>query len=173
MRTVLLGAFLFILSPGVEAQNTSVYTDLAEKKCRTVESTSDEGGSYKGVCPGVAGFKLEVVEGDLRQSVNVIAKSGERFELNLWNISGGFSSVGPKAEWRMKGKTPVGLILRFNVNENPDEPNRVTSYLVVVKLTDGGICVTEALRPTRSHNFEARKAADKAADRPCRTFASP
>src|SRR5688572_29554531 len=75
-------------------QNTSVYTDLADTRCKTIESTADEGGSYRGICPGVGGYKLEVIEGDLRQSINVIAKNGKKHELNLWNVSGGgFSSV--------------------------------------------------------------------------------
>jgi hypothetical protein len=88
--------------------------------------------------------------------------------LNLWRIGGGgFSSVGEQAEWRMKGKTPVALIVRFNVSEDPEDPNRRTSYLVVAKITKNEICVTEALKPTRSHNYEARKAADKSATRPC------
>jgi hypothetical protein len=150
-------------------QNTSVYTDLADTKCKTIESTSDEGGSYRGVCPGVSGYKLEVIEGDLRQSINVIAKDGKKHELNLWNVSGGFSSVGPKAEWRMKGTSPVALIIRYNVSENPEDSSRTTSYLVVVKITKTETCVTDALKPTRSHNFEARRTADRSVSRPCRS----
>ena len=151
-----------------DAQNTSVYTDLTDKKCKTLESNPDEGASYLGECPGVGGYKLQLVEGDLRQSVNVIDPKGKKTELNLWNISGGFSSLGEQAEWRMKGKIPVALIMRFNVSEAPEDSSRITSYLVVVKLTKEAVCVTDALKPTRSHNYEARRAADRSATRKCR-----
>lgn len=163
--------FVFITLAGltISAQNTSAYTDLSDAKCKTVESTFDEGGSYRGLCAGVGGYKLEVIEGDLRQTINVVAKNGTKHELNLWNISGGFSSVGPKAEWRMKGKTPVALIVRFNVSENPEDSTKLTSYLIIAKITKDSVCVTAALKPTRSHNYEARKAADASAGRPCRT----
>jgi hypothetical protein len=150
------------------AQNTSIYTDLSDTKCKTLKLREDEGGSYLGECRGVAGYKLNVLEGDLRQSIDVITPRGKRYELNLWNVSGGFSSVGPTAEWRMKGRKPVALIVRYNVSENPEETSKLTSYLVVVKLTNNEICITSALKPTRLHNSEARKAADKAATQPCR-----
>lgn len=168
MKPVLCFFAITIFAACAYGQNTSVYTDLAESKCKTIESTSGEGGSYVGECAGVGGYKLQVTEGDLRQSINVLEKNGTKRELNLWNISGGFSSVGPQAEWRMKGRTPVALIVRFNVSEDPEDSSKITSYLVVIKLTKTDICVTTALKPTRSHNFEARRAADKSADRPCR-----
>jgi hypothetical protein len=160
--------FAVVLSVNAAAQNTSVYTDLTGKKCKTLQSNPNEGGSFLGECPGVAGYKLQVLEGDLRQSINVIGPKRKKTELNLWNISGGFSSLGPTAEWRMNGKTPVALIVRFIVSENPEDSSKTTSYLVVVKITKAAICVTDALKPTRSHNFEARRAADKAATRSCR-----
>lgn len=157
-----------IMGVSVSAQNTSVYTNLDGKGCKTLESNPNEGGSFLGECKGVGGYKLQVLEGDLRQSINVIDPKGKKTELNLWNVSGGFSSLGEQAEWRMKRKTPVALIVRFNVSENPEDSSKVTSYLAVVKITKDEICVTDALKPTRSHNFEARRAADKAATRSCR-----
>jgi hypothetical protein len=166
-----LGSIVFftaLLTLDATGQITSVYTDLTEKKCKTLESKSDEGGSYLGECPGVAGYKLQVLEGDLRQSINVVDPKGKKTELNLWNVSGGFSSLGEQAEWRMNGKTPIAIIVRFNVSENPEDSSKITSYLVVVKITKDSICVTDALKPTRSHNFEARRSADKSATRSCR-----
>jgi hypothetical protein len=75
-----------------------------------------------GECPGVGGYKLHLLEGDLRQSINVIDPDRRKTELTLSNVSGGFSSIGPTAEWRMNGKTPVALIISFSVSENPEEP---------------------------------------------------
>ena len=168
MKTLLLAYILIsVATLTAAAQNTSIYTDLTDKKCKTLKSNPDEGGSYLGEGNGAAGSKLQLLEGDLRQSINVIDPKKKKIELNLWNISGGFSSLGEQAEWRMKGKTPVALIVRFNVSEVPEDSSKITSYLVVVKITNDTICITEALRPTRSHNFEARRAADRSASRPC------
>jgi len=159
-----------ILTSTVSAhsQFTSLYTNLAEKKCRTIESTSDEGGSYRGICPGVAGYKVEVTEGDLRQTLNVIAPNKKKYELELSNVSGAFSSLGPRAEWRMKGKVPTALIFRFNANADPNDPSKITSYLVVAKITKNQVCVTDTVAPGRSQNTEARRFANSAATRPCK-----
>ncbi len=162
---ILLGT---LLTAAAAAQNTSVYTNLEGKGCRTLESNPNEGGSFLAECRGVGGYKLQVLEGDLRQSINVIDPKGKKTELNLWNVSGGFSSLGDQAEWRMSGKTPIAMIVRFNVSEDPEDSAKTTSYLVVVKISNDAVCVTDALRPTRSHNFEARRAADRSATRKCR-----
>ncbi len=152
----------------------SVYTDLTTKKCKTIEQTDDEGGSYRGECAGVGGYKLEVLEGDLRQSINVVAPNGTKYELNLWTtVSGGFSSLGEKAEWRVvrTGKTvkPAALIVRYNVSENPEKPEQTTSYLVVVKITKNLACVTDAVKPTvKNQNVKAHQLADASAQKPCK-----
>lgn len=161
-------AILLAGACGITAQVKSVYTGLGERSCKTVESTDDEGGSYRGICPGVAGFKLELIEGDLRQSINVVDRARKKHELNLWNVSGGFSFLGPRAEWRMKGRVPIALIIRFNVSENPEDSSKTTSYLVVAKITKNSICVADVVGPTRTQNVEARKAADTSAEKPCR-----
>src|SRR2546422_7851339 len=82
--------------------NDSVYTSLSTKACRTIKSTSAEGGSYVGICPGVAGYKLQLEEGDLRQNIQVITPSGKKHSLDLWSVVGSsFSALGEKAEWRI------------------------------------------------------------------------
>ena len=150
----------------------SVYTDLADNKCKTLESNPDEGGSYRGECPGVGGYRLEVLEGDLRQSINVVAPDGKKFELDFWTISVGFSAVGEKAEWRVvkNGKTvkPIALIVRFNVSENPEKPEKNTSYLIVSKITDKIACVTDVVKPAPNANETARKSADASGGKACR-----
>ena len=153
-------------------KTASVYTDLANEKCRTIESNADEGGSYKGVCKGVGGYKLEVLEGDLRQTINIIAPNRKKYQLQLWNkVSSGFSAVGDKAEWRVvrAGKTvkPTALIFRFNVSDNPAKSEENTSYLVVVKITKQTACVTDVVKPSANANVEARRLADESANKPC------
>jgi len=86
-------------------------------------------------------------------------------------VSGGFSTVGPRAEWRMarqNGKlAPVALIIRYNANEDPEKPQKVNSYLVVAKITSAEICVTDKILPGPKANEEARRAADIASTKPC------
>ena len=112
--------------------------------------------------------ELEITEGDLRQSVNVINPSGNTSELGFSSISSAFSSLGQKAEWRlMKGK-PVALIVRFNASENPDDSSKLTSYLVVVKFADGEACITDVINPSKTQNIQAQKMADSAAGKLCK-----
>ena len=155
------------------AQITSKYTGLSNKVCKELKSTDEEGTSYEGDCPGLAGYKLHLLEGDLRQSVDVVTPARKTYQLAFWDISSAFSFVGDKAEWRMRGKTPVALIFRFNASEDPENPEKHTSYLLVAKVTKDIICVTDILKPGRNQNLDARKAADRSATRPCRKVDSP
>jgi len=62
---------LLLMSPAAFSQTKSIYTGLAEKDCKASGIVVEDG--YSGICPGVAGYTLELLEGDLRQTVNVIA----------------------------------------------------------------------------------------------------
>ena len=174
MQTKTLSVTLFILMCAAFASaqsNDSIYTSLSTKSCRTIRSTSNGGGSYVGICPGVAGYKLQSEEGDLRQNIQVITPSGKKHSLELWNVIGsGFSMLGEKAEWRVKrqnGKiVPVALILRYNV-ANPEDSTKGSSYLAVVKITAAKICVTDKIGPKADANVAARIAADNAGTKPC------
>lgn len=152
------------------AQNKSVYTNLDEKSCKTVESSDEGTGWYRGECGGTGGYKLEITEGDIRQSVNVVAPSGKKFELDLIRVSSAFSSVGPKAEWRLKGKSPVALIVRFNANTDVEDYKKTTSFLVVSKISGASSCITDVVMPGKNQNLTAQKLADAAAAKPCKVF---
>ena len=176
-KILLLAAVFACLAINAFAQEpkiTSVYTPLADKKCKTLESSAEDAGSYRGRCLGTAGYKLELLEGDLRQTINVIAPNGKKFELNLWTtVSSAFSFVGDKAEWRVvtkKGKAmPVALIVRFNASENTEKPDQTTSYLVVSKITANEVCITDIVKNGADANAKARELADAAAKKSCRT----
>src|SRR6185436_6528180 len=96
--------------------NRSVYTPLGDKDCRKIKSAEAGDDGYEGRCRGTAGYSLLLSEGDLRQNITVITPQGKQHSLDLWSVlSGGFSSLGPKAEWRLdKASAPVALILRYN-----------------------------------------------------------
>lgn len=154
-----------------QGQYQSVYTNLAESKCRTLEVVSETGASVQR-CPGVAGYKLHVLDDDSRQSITVIDPTGKEHPLNFWHIvTLNFSSLGNSAEWRIARKQgnmiPGALIVRVNANEDAENPNRITSYLVVSKVTAESICVTHKIRSRRGANAEARRAADVAQSAPC------
>jgi len=177
-RPLLAAVFLIVFAAGVASaqSNTSVYTNLTGRQCKTLKSTSSEGGSYEGQCPGVSGYKLLVQEGDLRQNIVVITPSGKKQSLELWNVVGSsFSSLGEKAEWRMKGAgakaSPVALIVRYNVANPEDSTKKGTSWLAVVRISSDAsqICVTESIAPGADQNVKARQAADSSASKPCKT----
>ncbi len=183
MKTKLLicGFCLTLISAvAVSAQRAktgSIYTSLSEKSCKVLEQSVEDSGSYRAQCAGIAGFKLQVTEGDLRQSIDVIAPNKKRFELDLTgNVSTAFSSVGEKAEWRVtrKGRysSPTALIIRYNASENPDDPAKMTSYLVIAKITKKAICVTDVVKPSSDANIKARKLADLSAAKPCKVPAN-
>jgi hypothetical protein len=176
ITTLTLTAALGFALPAVAApaKVDSIYTSLKTTDCKTLEFNENEGGSYKGRCPGTAGYQLLSMEGDLRQSLTVIDPKGKEFPLDLWtNVSGGFSALGEKAEWRVKkegSKTkPIALIVRFNVSEDPEKPEKTTSYLVVSKITPTEICVTDVVKPSSTANEQARTLADRAASKACKT----
>jgi hypothetical protein len=152
--------------------NSSVYTPLEPKLCKTIKGPHPQTNDYEGRCRGVAGYTLVVTEGDLRQNVTVVTPKGTEHSLDLWDvISGGFSTVGAKAEWRMaqqgKKQVPVALIIRYNANDDPEAPVKQNSYLAVTKITETEICVTDKIMPGAKANEDARRAADAAAAKPC------
>ena len=172
MRTLTL-LFIFTIVLTANGQTpTSTYTNVGAKFCRTLKSSDAEGGEYLGRCPGVAGFSLLVTEGDLRQNLTVVTPKGAKHSLELWSVvSSAFSSLGPKAEWRVKKAknktTPTALIVRYNASDNPEKPDQTTSYLAVIKITTTEICVTDKVSPGAKANEDARKLADESANKPC------
>ncbi len=150
------------------AQNKSVYTSTTSKSCRTISSDPNNAGSYEGECPGVGGYKVRLIEGDIRQTLNIVTPAKKKYELNFWSFYGGFSSVGAKIEWRTKNGVPVALIARFVVADSED-PKKNMSYLMVSKISKTSSCVTDVVLPGPKQNEEARKLADVASTKPCKT----
>ncbi|MCM3874121.1 MAG: hypothetical protein ND895_25820 [Pyrinomonadaceae bacterium] len=172
-------ALLFATGEATKAQAKleSVYSDLAEAKCKTIE-IDEETASSTQRCPGIGGYKLLVHDDDARQSITVVTPGGKKHPLDFWQVvTYAFSSVGNKAEWRVtkrKGKLlPVALIVRVNASEDSSNPSRRTSYLAVVKVTPEEICVTHKIPPGAKANETARKAADTAQTAACLKGVAP
>lgn len=164
MRHLLL-SFSMCASVAMAQSLTSTYTSLDDKKCKTLEQ---EGDFIRQSCPGVGKYQLEVTEGDLRQDVRVQFPDGSFSALNLMEqVSYGFSYVGPTAEWLMQKTTPRALILRYNASEDSIDSSKITSYLVVSKITARSACVVGIIKPQKDQNLVARKLAQQAAQKPC------
>ena len=137
-----------------------------------IKSTEAGDDGFEARCRGTAGYSLLLSEGDLRQNITVITPQGKEHSLDLWSVvSSGFSSVGPKVEWRIATQNnksvPVALIVRYSASEDATQPNKLLSYLVVTKITPTEICVTDKISPGPTANEDARRAADAASTKPC------
>lgn len=166
--TLLALALALQTAPGA-AQ--SVYTSLAARDCTTV-STNEEGARSTQRCKGAGGYGLLVEDADSRMSVTVVAPGGKKHDLKYWQVvTTAFSSIGEKAEWRVKRQggrdVPFALIVRLNASDNAERPDKPTSYLVVAKITPEQVCVTDKIDPAADANEQARRAADTASSRPC------
>lgn len=166
-KNLMLVSIILLFSTISFAQNKSVYTDLVADKCKTVDVDKGMPGNYSGKCAGVGGYDLEVYLDDERNSIGVVLPSKKTIGLDFWNHFGNFSELGEKAEWRMKGKTPVGLIVRLNVSDRGDGNER-SSYLIVAKITKTSACVTDIVKPSKNQNSLARTLADRASTKPCK-----
>lgn len=168
LKLTVFAVLLACVTTAAGQTNRSLYTTIGDKQCRTIKSheAGDEG--FEARCRGAAGYTLILSEGDLRQNITVITPQRKEYSLELWSVvSSGFSSVGPKAEWRMAQNKPVALILRYNANEDAEQPNKLLSYLVVTKITPTEVCVTDKILPSPTANEDARRAADAAPTKSC------
>ena len=166
-KNLLFFSLVFAFSLDAFAQNKSLYTDLAADKCKTVDVNKGMPGNYSARCKGVGGYELDVYLDDERNSVGVVLPSKNSVGLDFWNYFGGFSALGDKAEWRMKGKNPVALIVRLNVSEQGDGKPQ-TSYLIVSKISPTNACVTDIVKPSKNQNAQAQRLADNASNKPCK-----
>ena len=165
-RKTLIISILLLLPTLTFAQNKSVFTPLTDNKCK-INLDSQIPGNMDGLCPGVGRFKLKIFTDDERMSVSVVAPDQKTFDLDFWGYFGNFSYIGERAEWRLKGKTPVGLIVRLNVSDR-GEGKEPSSYLMVSKVGPTNSCVIAIVKPGKNQNIQARELADSAANKPCK-----
>ena len=158
-------------APAISEKVAPVYTDITEKGCKTTKKNEAEEWMTQ-ICEGVGGYKLEVFEGDLRSSINVVAPNGKKSELEFQQVSSAFSTLGEKAEWRVEKKdgkdVPTALIVRFNASKG-DDGSKNDSYLIVSKISPEKSCITDVVKPSANANEQARKLAESAATKPCKT----
>lgn len=147
----------------------SVYSSTAERDCTVVE-TDPETRDSRSICGGPEGYRLAVLDGDARMSIDVIDSRGREHALDLWSVvSTAFSSIGERVEWRYANNSgaPTALIIRFNAQDNPEVPEHTTSYLVVVALAASRPCVIAKIAPGSAQNERARDSAERASQARC------
>lgn len=137
----------------------SRYTALTG--CRVVRSSTEDVGFRLTRCGGVGGSALEVSTSDGRDDLAVVLPNRRTNRLNLTgNVGAGFGTIGRTAEWRVRGRRATGLIIRYDVAEDANRPERPTSYLVVVGVSPTRACVIGKIAPGRDQNRSARRLAD-------------
>ncbi len=77
-----------------------IYSSLDTNDCKTLEYNEDEAGWYKGRCAGTAGYQLDLMEGDIRQTLTVINPTGNEF---LWNCGQPFPVDSPPSAGQRSG----------------------------------------------------------------------
>ena len=169
--TTFISIFLFSSFSYAEESNsvkyTSTYTSIDEKDCMTLDS--DDLGSIQ-ECEPFGDIGVRVIEGDIRQSITLTRQNRE-YILNFQSIVGtGLSTLGTQIEWRHEKGKPEnvrGMIVRLDVNDNPEDLDKITSYLVVSKITPKNICVVGKILTQSKQNELARAMLDAKEELPC------
>jgi len=152
----------------------SLYTSLNVSSCTKAIDESDPNETPYLVCPGVAGYLLQLRQVESgRLSINVVNPAKQQFPLNYQDVvTRSMSSLDDKAEWRIRrenGKlVPLALIVRVMAREDRGDPEKITNtYLAVAKIAIDGACVTDRIRQGSKPTTEVHALADSAASRPC------
>jgi len=156
MTKLLLAVFFALICITVApAQVKSVYTKLDEKHCRSLKPDKKNGEFERLKCNGVGGYWLRVISGGDDSVADLITPSGKEFSADYHFA--GHRVVSGTSEWRVKKGRPIGLIIRYSVQE----PDGFKSYLVVSKISRTGSCIADAIAPGKTQNADARKLADQ------------
>ena len=140
----------------------SQFTSIDPPSCKLLEENVEEGGWSRRLCGGLAGYKLELTDSDLRQDIIVIPANGRRSELGLTEIvaNGAFNALGKTAEWRGPDlSSPDVLIVRLGVAADPEGRRPDISNLIVARLKPSA-CIVAVVPPGSGQNEQARAVAD-------------
>lgn len=143
-------------------------TSLAADDCAPAKATELWTSQ---VCPGAGGWSLVVLDEDARVSVTVVRPDGAEHALKFWEVvTRHFCSVGSQAEWLVDQRHghagPRALVIPVHAWEDPQRPQQVTKYRVVVRLAPAPVCVVDRIAGKNTAQA-AREAAQASAERPC------
>lgn len=144
------------------ANRRSQFSSIDPTKCKLLEENIEEGGWSRRLCDGLAGYKLELTDSDLRQDIIVIPASAQRSGLGLTEIvaNGAFNALGKTAEWRGADPAdPDALIVRLGVAADPEGRKPDISNLIVARLKPSA-CIVAVVPPGAGQNERAQAIAD-------------
>ena len=168
---IALAAVATLASASEDKGPRSIYTDISDASCTVIKSSGEPNEEDGLKCRGPSGFSLLALSGDMRSTVTIVGPDGKEYPLEFWDtVTGGFSTLGPRAEWRVRDaeSVPYAMIVRVSASENPDKPDEKTSWLAVAKITAEEVCVVDKVKGGIDDNARARASADAAASKPCR-----
>jgi hypothetical protein len=146
---------------------TSSYTSIDQRDCVTLDS--DNMGSVQ-ECESFGHIGVKVIEGDIRQSI-ILTRNKNQYNLDFTGVvSSAFSSLGLKIEWRHelgKPENVKGMIVRFEVSDNYEDLEKVSSYLIVSKIIKDEMCIIAKVLPQNHQNKRAREILDTQRTLPC------
>jgi hypothetical protein len=139
-----------------ETKLTSRYVSLKETDCTVIDKNEDEDWSVQRCGAAVGGWAVQLDYGDARESITFVDKSRE-YPMEFFRFGGGFSSLGPTFEFRLRRNVPVAAVGRYShvIDENDNE----RSELVVMRVSPKP-CVVAMVPPGPSQSSRARTIAD-------------
>lgn len=154
---------LIALTAANAAPAATITTDLYGKAC-TVLSQDRETGAATRRCRGAAGYALLVHDEDGRTSIDILPPARRGMPLNFWDVvSGGYTTVGRKAEWhfaRRNGKlVPVGLVVRVNTVEETAGDVKRGALTTVTRIGAQEACVVFKVDAAGRHAGRKARAA--------------
>jgi hypothetical protein len=149
----------------VGQRSASVFVSL--KNCPQIDGPEPgEGGDFATQRCGrpVSGWQVLLEYDDSRESITLL-RGKKAYPLNFWTtVNGGFSSLGPKFEFRTRGGRPVAGVVRYRHRVEDTEDS--TEDLVVVKLAPTP-CVASIVKAGPNQSAEARALADRVGTLSC------
>ncbi len=148
------------------AGRESAFTELRGGACREEVDRADPNETKYWACPGTGGYSLRVRQVEAgRQSVDVVDAAGKVMPLGFQDkVTRGMNSLGDKAEWRVVGGKPVGMMVKVEAREDLGDPEKVTRVIwAVAKVGSEGACVTELATEEEA----GRRGADAAGGKAC------
>ena len=154
----LIGLCLVASCPAHAGQVSSVYTTYDITKCKRITPPAEEfSGGF--LCKGFKDNKVYWAEGDLRAGVG-FGKSPDG-HCSVQQSFGGFNSVDSKVEWRLDGGKPFATIQRWRVSYDPENADKIKTWLVVNRLEQNESCIAALVEGALpAANEKARAAAD-------------
>jgi hypothetical protein len=152
---------------GAATKTTSTYVSLKDDDCKSIGDNGPDDDYARLLCGAVGGWSVILDYADARDSIT-FRRAGKDTPLEFYRtVTGQFTTVGERFEFRVKSGVPVGTVVRVVHPVSGEAPEPKVSVLVVSRLTPSP-CVIAVVPPGPTQNARARRLADSSAGKPCR-----